>query len=437
MKKFKTPPEFEKAKIDLEIDFGDFGGLQRFRYAEDIEKWLSEEQEYWAWLRAAPANQWASQFGEIQTAFWGYNQLCLNAINSARQNYTATLQAITNLLKTPEENRPENFEAQLEKQYEQLDTQLTPIKNEISNVLKREIVENRNHLTRFEPESKFITELAEKDEAEAVYALDQFLLMAKDSAERRSNEANGRLMAALFAKNLNRKLRPDNTAFKTATETWGRELKDYKQDYDELQIEFGQTKQSIETTESEWQKRTQEMAKQFTSQLEESQNDLNNLKETYDAHMRLRAPVEYWRGKKEEHTKKVKTLQKWSIGSAVLVFIVLMTSAFILPELALKTEIPWRSIGFFIVISTFALWVVRLFVKLLLSNIHLEADADERVVMASTFMALIRHKEGEEGLAKEDIALVLAPLFRPSTTGVIKDEGGPSALDILTKITGK
>ena len=36
----------------------------------------------------------------------------------------------------------------------------------------------------------------------------------------------------------------------------------------------------------------------------------------------------------------------------------------------------------------------------------------------------------------EDIAIVLAPLFRPSTTGVVKDDGGPSSLgDFLNHLT--
>ena len=70
--------------------------------------------------------------------------------------------------------------------------------------------------------------------------------------------------------------------------------------------------------------------------------------------------------------------------------------------------------------------------KLLLSHIHLYADAREREVMISTYMALLRR----DGLSREDFAMVLAPIFKPSTTGVIKDDGGPSSLgDFLNHLT--
>jgi hypothetical protein len=126
-------------------------------------------------------------------------------------------------------------------------------------------------------------------------------------------------------------------------------------------------------------------------------------------------------------------------GSAVVGGAILVTAGYLfLPELQNKEAIPWRSLGFFVLISTFVLWMVRLFVKLMLSHIHLHADAREREVMISTFMALVRRQESREGLQKADLALVLAPIFKPSTTGVIKDEGGPVTLgDFIGRLAGK
>jgi hypothetical protein len=58
--------------------------------------------------------------------------------------------------------------------------------------------------------------------------------------------------------------------------------------------------------------------------------------------------------------------------------------------------------------------------------------------MISTFMALIRRPESAQNLKREDIAIVLAPIFKPSTTGVIKDDGGPTSLgDFIGKLSGK
>lgn len=40
-------------------------------------------------------------------------------------------------------------------------------------------------------------------------------------------------------------------------------------------------------------------------------------------------------------------------------------------------------------------------------------------------------------LLEEQIALILAPIFRPSTAGLIKDEAGPMTLtDFITRLGG-
>jgi hypothetical protein len=60
-------------------------------------------------------------------------------------------------------------------------------------------------------------------------------------------------------------------------------------------------------------------------------------------------------------------------------------------------------------------------IRLWLSAHHLVIDAQERVVMIETYLALI--KEGQ--LDEKERALVLTPLFRSSSDGIVKDEGAP------------
>jgi hypothetical protein len=56
-------------------------------------------------------------------------------------------------------------------------------------------------------------------------------------------------------------------------------------------------------------------------------------------------------------------------------------------------------------------WVVRILVRLLLSNIHLLTDARERVTMVQTYLALLRR-----GKIKDDERMfILQTLFRPET----------------------
>lgn len=154
--------------------------------------------------------------------------------------------------------------------------------------------------------------------------------------------------------------------------------------------------------------------------------------------MQLHGPKKYWEQKRKEHDQMTKKFRLWTLIAAVISLPLLFGVAWVLlPANHPAGTIPWREIGFFLLVSTFLLWALRLLVKLLLSHIHLYADAREREVMISTFMALVSRPESQTSLTKEAIALVLAPLFRPSTTGVIKDEGGPVTLtDFISRIAG-
>ena len=76
----------------------------------------------------------------------------------------------------------------------------------------------------------------------------------------------------------------------------------------------------------------------------------------------------------------------------------------------------------FIVVTTIGSWMLRILVLRYLSHVHLRADADERVTMITTYLALLR----EEAVTKEDDRqMILQTLFRPAATGIVKDNAAP------------
>jgi hypothetical protein len=90
----------------------------------------------------------------------------------------------------------------------------------------------------------------------------------------------------------------------------------------------------------------------------------------------------------------------------------------------------WK-IGFIAVQATLLFWALRVLVRLLLSNIHLENDAAERVTMTMTYLALLRRNRVQQN---EAINAILMALFRPSGDGIVKDEGVPiGAVDMLLR----
>jgi uncharacterized membrane protein len=78
--------------------------------------------------------------------------------------------------------------------------------------------------------------------------------------------------------------------------------------------------------------------------------------------------------------------------------------------------------------SSSAFWIIRITVKIALSNLHLSEDAHERVVMIQTYLSFV--KEGQ--IDENDKNLILSSLFRPSNIGIIKDESSVTVADIIT-----
>lgn len=92
------------------------------------------------------------------------------------------------------------------------------------------------------------------------------------------------------------------------------------------------------------------------------------------------------------------------------------------------SKLAWYALMIFA--SSSAFWIIRITVKIALSNLHLSEDAHERVVMIQTYLAFV--KEGELKDGNEDKKLILSSLFRPSSIGIIQDESSVTVTDIIT-----
>ena len=70
--------------------------------------------------------------------------------------------------------------------------------------------------------------------------------------------------------------------------------------------------------------------------------------------------------------------------------------------------------------GSFVFWSV-----LFLSQLHLAADASERMTMVQTYLSL---QESGRTFKDEDIRLVLNALFRPTSDGLIKNDALPPGI---------
>ncbi|KQS55912.1 hypothetical protein ASG17_07630 [Brevundimonas sp. Leaf363] len=162
--------------------------------------------------------------------------------------------------------------------------------------------------------------------------------------------------------------------------------------------------------------------------------------------MGLRGPVKYWKDKAEAHEGSEALLRLFVIAFFVIAMGAIVWAfwsvGWTLINLALRPDAPAIPSGVYVVASAglgsaaaVLFWAGRLLTKLYLSQHHLRQDAQERATMAETYLALIENQAADP----EDRQVILTALFRTTTDGIVKEEGGldPSIAAALGKYLAK
>ena len=92
----------------------------------------------------------------------------------------------------------------------------------------------------------------------------------------------------------------------------------------------------------------------------------------------------------------------------------------------------------FATLLTLGFWFVRVQLKVFLSERHLMIDARERMAFADAYVSLLRNKDNAVGAAEQGL-IVYNALFRPTSDGIIKEDGGldPSLSAAISKFLAK
>lgn len=161
--------------------------------------------------------------------------------------------------------------------------------------------------------------------------------------------------------------------------------------------------------------------------------EIDGIKEFYKAELGLQMPVSYWREKASEHRK---LLRAWSIFFTFIIILLCIFTPTIFKEslevvshtLASFSEqgksdishlAPWL---FFVAVSFplfLSIWFLRLIAKTLISHQNHMNDASLRVVMTTTFLALMNEKKADE----KDRILILNALFHVPAN--VNEDGSP------------
>lgn len=206
-----------------------------------------------------------------------------------------------------------------------------------------------------------------------------------------------------------------------------------------LQIEFRGIADDIldvrSSQETSYKKLVDDAVQGFQDTLDSHEEKLENLRRVFNEGMSLRAPVEYWQARATHHSNRTIVLGRTSFSMLAGLAIGLGFGAhWVLSVINDGKPEAWR-VAVVLLIGVLGVWASRLTIRMFLSHIHLSTDANERVTMVKTYLALI-----EDGKipSDDDRKLILQCLFRPASDGIVKDEGLPHpALDVLTRLGGK
>jgi len=159
----------------------------------------------------------------------------------------------------------------------------------------------------------------------------------------------------------------------------------------------------------------------------------------YREQMALQAPVDYWTTKASGHRVALQKSRQRLVLFATFASIFLIVALLALPwiiSLAIGSQtadgtaiyLKFAAVG--AVLTTVLFWIGRVLLRIYLSDRHLLTDAEERVAMIKTFLALSHEGKVET----TERALVLAPIFRSAADGIVKEEGPDASLaGILAK----
>lgn len=395
----------EEPKPIFEIDLGSNGGKCAFYTLDDIEAWFKREETFWSWLSPEGRNSPA-----IRDAAQSINQALdpiKDAVETARSQGTPVPQS-------------------------QMDIVLNTLNNSLEHHYRGRTPGVLHSST---PQAKYVDKLREESPRIAAFTAAFFTGHEFETQFRES--LLGAIEGHLFNRGAKGSAAAEKKALQQVRDDWQERLNAFNRDekalLDETRGLVKGEKEALEKRQQEHQVMLQRHDKTFKVEVEKSKETLKKFTDAYGAHMALQAPVTYWISREKHHHDKAGRFWWYTIGFGGTGALAIYLGA---TRLVPSTTVSLKELS---AVGTIGLglsalvwfWLLRILVRNLLSHLHLETDAGERVVMAKTYIALLAEGKGPKD---EDRNLVLQALFRPAATGIVKDEGlPPSIAEFLTR----
>lgn len=287
-----------------------------------------------------------------------------------------------------------------------------------------------------DPRVLFLQDLATKDLQIAVYALGYFTKTV--GGETWALQIHGCFQALMFEAGIGKdsiapirgSLEKLHTEAVTRQSILARELKAAGDELTEIKRAHTTT---AKTHAEDFKSAQAERGKQFSDAIDNSKKILSAFEQAYSQELATHSAVAYWGKKARVHRwlALATTVVAVVAGGGYLAYLAPAAFEKLLPLLSEKETPQWR-IGLAIALALLGVWMLRILVRMFLSQMHLAADSSHRRVTILSYIALL--KDPAQPLTKEDRSIVLSTVFRPISAGIIRDDAmPPSPWELLTR----
>jgi hypothetical protein len=173
----------------------------------------------------------------------------------------------------------------------------------------------------------------------------------------------------------------------------------------------------------------QQQRHQFQAALENAEQKLGSLTEAYQEKLAFDSAVVYWEDNARAHHELAQGRRRRAIGVGIVGLMFFALSMYLLFENYGQDTPPyWVLVAFLIIIGGVA-WVQRVVLRTYTSALHLAEVAANKKVMIQVYLALMLQGK----LDRDDRKLVLEPIFRPASIGLIDErESSASLFELAT-----
>ncbi|WP_131762316.1 DUF6161 domain-containing protein, partial [Legionella jamestowniensis] len=135
----------------------------------------------------------------------------------------------------------------------------------------------------------------------------------------------------------------------------------------------------------------------FKEVIESSKQQAKELEKIYRTKLSLEAPVTYWKDKQKAHKRNMLLFGGLTVITTIgFILLFFQFSNLFNSEASIQvpflpnTYTPLWIMSKLLLISFVSLWLIRLFSKIYIANMHMSQDAHERIAMLKTYLAMMK-----------------------------------------------